>query len=431
MTLFKKPHSLPPPTRNTAGFSGIPSFYMILLLAFVLMALSIPSSATIHSFRLMTYNIYWGGFDHDPVEGRNYEWLGVIKSRNPDILLIEEAVGWTEQEDGVLAAVVDSLNTAFPDQLPYEGRIGTAGSGFHVAVLSRFPINDFEFYNVVDTGEEVIPIYHVFIHATIEIYNETVHLIGVHFKPGDNRLDRETESRALVSILESIPAGETIWIGGDFNSYSPVDTEPGSPTLPWYDWGAQPPEIKGWEPMEALLNLGYEDAFRTLHPLELGYTQGTEGFYGLWPVQRVDFILKSPGGMWNLEAAETVNDSLGHIASDHYALSIDFSRTTSGIEPPDPPVISSNTLQMRPNPMRGEKATVEYNLTSLSRIKLRIIAPSGRCLKTLVDEFQRPGHYSVGWDGTDHSGGNLPSGAYFIDLQQGSRHTSKLWIKIR
>ena len=42
---------------------------------------------------------------------------------------------------------------------------------------------------------------------------------------------------------------------GDFNSYSPVDAAPGSPTQPDYAGGAASAEERGWEPLGYLLDI--------------------------------------------------------------------------------------------------------------------------------------------------------------------------------
>ncbi|MCK4306042.1 MAG: endonuclease/exonuclease/phosphatase family protein, partial [Candidatus Eisenbacteria sp.] len=292
------------------------------LLLCVALFLPVLADAQDLELRVMTYNIYWGGHDHGSVQGRDREWLGVIENHNPDLILLQECNGWHESEENYIAIYVDSLNQSFPEYPPYEGYVGFAWTGFHVTVISRLPIISFETFHEVPVGPEIVEIHHVFIHAILDAWGTPAHAIGVHFKPGQNREDRQREACALLEILDGLPVGETVWIGGDFNSYSPIDCEPGSPTPPDYAHGALPPEIKGWEPVGYLLDRGYEDSFRTQHPLELGYTQETEGMHpgGLGPVQRVDFVLRSPNSAWELYSSEVITDSLGHIGSDHYAV---------------------------------------------------------------------------------------------------------------
>lgn len=365
--------------------------------------------------KIMTYNIYWGGQDHDPVFGRHEEWLQVIKSRNPDVILIEEANGWLPSEDNLIEAYVDSLNDAFPDDPPYEGYVGDATGAFNVALISRIPVLLFEQFNEVDIGDEIVQIAVVFIHAVLDAYNGQTHVVGIHFKSGStNREQREKEARALLTILDGLPPGETVWVGGDFNSYSPVDIDPESPTQPDYGNGAQPPEVKGWEPIGYLLDRGYIDAFRTLHPLELGYTQGTLHWPGLAPVQRVDAILRSPGGPWSLQTAETLADSLGHIASDHYAVfaTYQWDPISSVGSPPD---VKTSSIRVLPNPTAGS-SQIHFNLSGPSPVGIKIFSASGRLVRDLLSSDLAAGVHDISWDGTDSAGHGLPDGVYFLRL---------------
>ena len=44
----------------------------------------------------------------------------------------------------------------------------------------------------------------------------------------------------------------------------------------------------------------------------------------------------------------------------------------------------------------------------------------GQKVKTLVDDNQPAGTYSVTWDGTDDSGGEVSSGIYFYQIKSDS-----------
>ncbi|MCK4412502.1 MAG: endonuclease/exonuclease/phosphatase family protein [Candidatus Eisenbacteria sp.] len=365
---------------------------------------------------ILTYNIYWGGQPHDPIFERGDEWLAVIKSRNPDVILIQEANGWLGDDLNLIAAYVDSLNNAFPEDPPYEGLVGDARSRFDLALISRIPIVDFETFTSVDIGRETVAIAHAFIHATLKQGSESVHVIGVHFKPGAYRWEREREAQALLSILDGLPQGETVWIGGDFNSYSPVDCEPGSPTPPDYGAGAPPAETKGWEPVGYLLDRGFSDAFRTLHPGELGYTQSTESFWPFGgPIQRVDFLLCSPDSPWDLIMAETLADSLGHIGSDHYAVHAVYTRAPSACEPACRDLTASCRLHAWPNPTGGW-VRIECRLPQTGESSLAVYAVDGRLVRRLFRGIWDAGTHPIGWDGCDMLGQEVPRGWYLLRL---------------
>lgn len=387
---------------------------LVLFSAFLALLMPLTALAgDVTLINIMTYNIFWGGHDTEEVMGRNEEWLQVIKSRNPEILVIEEANGWLPEEEDWISVYVDSLNAAFPNDPPYTGFVGDASSPFNVAFLTRLPVINFEWFNDVFVDGEWVHINHVFIHAELDdLLGHSVHVIGVHFKPGVDRVGREAEGRALLEIVDGIPPGETIWVVGDFNSYSPVDIDPDSPTQPDYGGGALPAEEKGWEPILYLLEAGFEDAFRTLHPEDNGYTQGTEGFYGLGPIQRVDFIMRSPSGVWSLLFAETVTDGLADVATDHYAVHTwyEFDPISSAGDPePSRPL----GLQTWPNPSSGD-SNILFTLVESSPIRVAVYSPTGRLVRTLLDAVREPGRHLLSWDGRDEAGRLVSDGKYFV-----------------
>jgi flagellar hook assembly protein FlgD len=56
---------------------------------------------------------------------------------------------------------------------------------------------------------------------------------------------------------------------------------------------------------------------------------------------------------------------------------------------------------------------------SPSRVSLKIYNLLGQEVRTLVDEIQDPGYYTVTWDGRDGSGNEVASGLYFYRLEVG------------
>jgi endonuclease/exonuclease/phosphatase family metal-dependent hydrolase len=371
---------------------------------------------------ILTYNIYYGGQPHDPVLVRDNEWLQVIEARNPDVILIEEANGWLPSEQNLIAAYAESLNAAFPNDPPYAGFVGDAITAFNVAILSRVPVLDFEAFNEVDIGGEIVRIRHVFTHATLQLAGEPVHVLGVHFRPGLYRAERELEARALLTILDGLPPGESVWIGGDFNSYSPVDVAPGSLTPPDYAAGADPAEEKGWEPLGYLLDRGYADAFRSLHPYSLGYTQGTAAFIpGDVPMQRVDFLACSPGSPWRLVQVETADDAGGDIGSDHYAVFASYTRASAGVG--EPVALDVPRLRAWPNPARGD-VRIALDLDAARDVEAQVLSLDGRVMRTLAGGRLAAGEHILGWDGADRFGRPLGAGVYLVRCRSAAGATS-------
>jgi len=83
----------------------------------------------------------------------------------------------------------------------------------------------------------------------------------------------------------------------------------------------------------------------------------------------------------------------------------------------DPNMPRSTVLyQNYPNPFNQE-TIIKYYLPNIgyqpAEVKLEIYDILGRAVRTLVDERQYPGEYSISWDGKDERREDLPSGVYF------------------
>jgi len=64
------------------------------------------------------------------------------------------------------------------------------------------------------------------------------------------------------------------------------------------------------------------------------------------------------------------------------------------------------------------------NIGEQPRTTLSVYNVLGQKVKTLVDEVQPPGTYSVQWDGSNSSGYTVASGVYFYRLERGSEQTT-------
>ena len=78
--------------------------------------------------------------------------------------------------------------------------------------------------------------------------------------------------------------------------------------------------------------------------------------------------------------------------------------------------------QNYPNPF-NPVTTIQYVIPSSIKsqaVELGIFNILGEKIKTLVDEKQRPGHYTIQWNGRDDFGVQVPSGVYLYSLRTGS-----------
>lgn len=72
-----------------------------------------------------------------------------------------------------------------------------------------------------------------------------------------------------------------------------------------------------------------------------------------------------------------------------------------------------------PNPF-NPTTSIQYTLSHSAETKLEIFNILGQKVRTLVNEFQKIGTYSIFWDGTDESGKGISSGVYYYRLKANS-----------
>ncbi len=91
--------------------------------------------------------------------------------------------------------------------------------------------------------------------------------------------------------------------------------------------------------------------------------------------------------------------------------------------------------QNYPNPF-NPTTTIKYSLGrenngGRSNTVLEIYNTLGQEIKTLVNERQRPGEYTVEWNGTNNSGERVASGVYFYSLKRGESRVSKKMVLLK
>jgi hypothetical protein len=78
--------------------------------------------------------------------------------------------------------------------------------------------------------------------------------------------------------------------------------------------------------------------------------------------------------------------------------------------------IHKNTFSCYPNPF-SDCVEMNYALTNPSHVELTIYDSSGRLVKTLLDQHQQLGNYSIQWSGKNEAGNPLPNGVYLYRLK--------------
>lgn len=83
-----------------------------------------------------------------------------------------------------------------------------------------------------------------------------------------------------------------------------------------------------------------------------------------------------------------------------------------------------------PNPFNGE-TVIRYQVPHEAEIVLEIYNMSGQLIRSLVDETQGPGFYSVTWDSRDEFGAEVASGTYLYRLRVGEQVMAKKLTLVR
>jgi hypothetical protein len=92
--------------------------------------------------------------------------------------------------------------------------------------------------------------------------------------------------------------------------------------------------------------------------------------------------------------------------------------------------------QNYPNPF-NPTTTIQYTLFGSEagkappRTRLVIFNALGQRVKTLVDEVQTPGTYTVMWDGTTDAGAQAASGIYFYRLERAEQTNTRKMVLLK
>ncbi|ARP97000.1 endonuclease/exonuclease/phosphatase family protein [Bordetella genomosp. 13] len=162
--------------------------------------------------RVVSYNIHKGRSALGVRESLNELRLGLYGLR-PDLVFLQEVQGRNES-----ASVVDqqhqSLAAALHMDVAYGRNAIRHRSDHGNALLSRFPILDFENQDISDHRLEQRGL----LHARIEVAGQEVHCFVVHL--GLFAASRSRQVLALTQrIAAQVPDGAPLVIAGDFNDW--------------------------------------------------------------------------------------------------------------------------------------------------------------------------------------------------------------------
>lgn len=238
------------------------------------------------TLRIATYNIRFGGI------GRAHPIGAALAELRPDLVILQEATD---------RATVESIAQRL--ELPTV----IAEPARSVAALSRLPVGTTAWYPLG------------FGHSALELSLADLRLFGVHLSAGLSRRGerrRQIEVARLLDLIATSGGSARTAIVGDFNAITPGDA-PTIALLPrWirlllrFDGGIRT------EAMAAVIEAGYVDAYRRLHPDIPGFTMPA-----VEPSVRLDYFMLGSDLVPALRTCEPMPPGAGHaLASDHLAL---------------------------------------------------------------------------------------------------------------
>jgi endonuclease/exonuclease/phosphatase family metal-dependent hydrolase len=210
------------------------------------------------TLRLLSYNIKFGG------RGRTEKLADVIRGANPDVVLLQEATD---------PRVIEELSGAA--QLPHWGSRADYSMGF----LTRIPVAHHAWHHPPNAR-----------HAFLELALEGVEsrIFGLHLVAWFSKWTERKRAREIRALLDGIREHQHGFhlIAGDFNALAPGELLEVRRMPRWIRamiWLSGRDISR--ETIQLMLDEGYLDAWRLLHPNEQGYTFPT------WdPHVRLDYV---------------------------------------------------------------------------------------------------------------------------------------------
>jgi exodeoxyribonuclease-3 len=240
---------------------------------------------------LLSYNIRYGG------AGREREIADVIRSCDADVVVLQEATDPLVVERLAGLTGMRTFASRARYSMGFLSRIEVAHHEWHRPRGARHP-----FLEIVPAGTE----FRVF----------GLHLSAVHSRWTEQR--RVRELRALLDGIERRDEGPHALVG-DFNALSPgerLDVARMPPRLRMLVWLSGGVARLRQLAIQRVLDAGYVDGYRTLHPDDRGFTFPT------WdPHVRLDYVFLPARDVARLASCEVVTrDGATRAASDHFPL---------------------------------------------------------------------------------------------------------------
>ncbi|MGN6562358.1 MAG: endonuclease/exonuclease/phosphatase family protein [Thermomicrobiales bacterium] len=240
--------------------------------------------------KVLSYNILNGGEERLPAIA------AIVKREQPDAVALIEANS--------------RANAAWlADELGMTMLFGEANCPYHIAWLSRLPIQRSENYRRPILAKTLF---------AIEVVWEgrPLRLFATHLASSHEAHPPVVEMPVILDVLRAFTDQPQLLVG-DFNALRPGDPTgtPPSGVVKWGDAATAAPRAA----IQLLLDAGYTDCYRMLHPQQPGYTYPTD-----LPWMRLDYAFASPRLAARLHACEIITGEQAVHASDHFPIAVEF-----------------------------------------------------------------------------------------------------------
>jgi exodeoxyribonuclease III len=240
--------------------------------------------------RVLSYNIWEGGGNRLSV------LVDIIHRQHPDAVALMEA---NSRANAIALARNLEMDLVF----------GEANSECHIAWLSRLPILRSENHRLTTLSKTLLEIEVTWDGIPLRLF--ATHLASRH----DSQQPAE-EIRAILHVLARLENRPHLLVG-DLNALQPGDPIGAPPTGTVKRGDAADGARR--DAIRLILEAGYVDCYRTLHPQAPGHTYPTVA-----PWLRLDYIFASPQSAPRLYACDFVAGEAAAQASDHFPIWADF-----------------------------------------------------------------------------------------------------------
>ena len=268
------------------------------------------STNTTSTFRLITYNV-WYGFTQVPE--RKARWIEWMREQNPDVVSLQELNEYTPDK---LAEDALSWGHTYSELLKTEG--------FPTGVTSRYPIEDVQRF------------FEGFHHGLLRVKIQERYIYIIHLHPS-NFETRNREIEWIISDIDKLPKGSPVILAGDFNTFSPDDST-------YYAHGNLEPFFNGrdeaynevnlregkldYTVIEKILDFGFIDLENKMRSADYKFTGSfptlieKEGEHG--DIRRLDYVFTDKETASTVLRAKIIADETTLKLSDHLPVIVDF-----------------------------------------------------------------------------------------------------------